>query len=244
MNEQKNISGYKVTDSNMQCRGFQYELGKTYKHKGKIKLCESGFHFCKNINDLWGYYTFNPKNRVFEIMAGKTIDGADKSVTNELTFLRELLWTEVLILCNTGKNNSGNRNSGDWNSGYRNSGNRNSGNCNSGNSNSGDWNSGDWNSGDWNSGNSNSGYFNSTTPDIINVFDKPCKRIDWENASKPEFIYNIITIQIIDDKLITYDYKTAWENAFKSATKKDIELLKALPNFNSNVFFKITGIKI
>ncbi len=41
-----------------------------------------------------------------------------------------------------------------------------------------------------------------------------------------------------------YDYKEAWQNAYKEATKQDIELLKALPNFDAKIFKEITGIKI
>jgi hypothetical protein len=49
---------------------------------------------------------------------------------------------------------------------------------------------------------------------------------------------------VCDGYLKTYTYKEAWQKAFKSASKEDIELLKALPNFNAKVFEEITGIKI
>ena len=44
--------------------------------------------------------------------------------------------------------------------------------------------------------------------------------------------------------LKTVSYKEAWADAFKSASKKDVELLKKIPNFDATVFEEITGIKI
>jgi len=41
-----------------------------------------------------------------------------------------------------------------------------------------------------------------------------------------------------------FSYKEAWANAYKTATEKDIRLLKTLPNFDADVFEEITGIKI
>ena len=169
---------------------------------------------------------------------------------------------------NSGNMNSGNKNSGDFNSGNKNSGDFNSGDFNSGDLNSGDWNSGDFNSGDrnsgnWNSGNMNSGYFNSEQPKLINVFNKPCSIEIWNESKKPQFIYNLILTKWIsfeemteDEKinnpkaylsngyLKTLSYKESWENAFKEARENDIVLLKNLPNFDSDVFFEITGLKI
>ena len=171
------VKGYKVFEEDWTCRDFRYEVGETYRHDGEISLCEAGFHFCRKAVDCFNYYDFDPCNKCAEVEAtGEVIDGDDKSVTDEITIVREIPWAEMLELCNTGNGNtglrnsgyrnSGNRNSGDRNSGNRNSGNWNSGNWNSGyfNSgyrNSGNWNSGDWNSGDFNSGYRNSGYFNS-----------------------------------------------------------------------------------
>ena len=50
------VSGFKGFDENMQCRGFQYEEGKTYHEDGDIQACQSGFHYCKYPLDVFGYY--------------------------------------------------------------------------------------------------------------------------------------------------------------------------------------------
>ena len=44
--------------------------------------------------------------------------------------------------------------------------------------------------------------------------------------------------------LKTLDYKAAWAESFAKATLKDIELLKSLPNFDADVFFEISGIRV
>ena len=163
------MKGYKVFNSDWTCRGYQYEIGKTYEIIENPKCCKVGFHFCEKLVDCFNYYSFDPNNKVAEIEAIGEIDFDDtnsKCCTNKIVILKELKWSEVLDMCNTGKGNSGKCNSGNWNSGKCNSGDYNSGYCNSGNYNSGYWNSGkcnsgNWNSGNWNSGKCNSGYCNS-----------------------------------------------------------------------------------
>jgi len=172
------VIGYKVFESDWTCRGFKYEIGKTYHHEGMPVCCQEGFHFCKKLADCFDYYPFVSTNKIafVESRGAVVSDDNKKFCTNAIKILAEIDWHTGLELvntgqactglCNSGNRNSGNRNSGNcnsgnWNSGNRNSGNRNSGNRNSGNRNSGDWNSGDSNSGNCNSGNRNSGDCNS-----------------------------------------------------------------------------------
>lgn len=50
------MKAYKGFDKNMQCRGFQFEEGKTY-HEDEAELCKRGFRACENPLDVFGYYT-------------------------------------------------------------------------------------------------------------------------------------------------------------------------------------------
>ena len=157
------IKGYKVFNPDWTCRGFQYEVGKTFEHAGDISMCGKGFHFCQKASDCFGYYSFNNNNKVAEVEALDLVESeGNKSVTNKIAILREIPWCELLTivnegkdctgLCNTGNRNTGNRNAGDWNAG-----NRNTGDCNTGDYNTGDWNAGDRNTGDRNTGDRNTG---------------------------------------------------------------------------------------
>ena len=37
----KAIKGF---DANLQCRGFQFQIGETYRHEGEVEACSGGFH--------------------------------------------------------------------------------------------------------------------------------------------------------------------------------------------------------
>ena len=186
--ENKNyVKGYKVFNPDWTCRGFQYEVGKTYEENITPKTCSRGFHFCERASDCFNYYSFSSRNKVAEIVALGDIDtDGVKSCTNKIQITREIPWDELLKIVNEGKNctglcntgnyntgnynignhNTGNYNTGDWNTGGRNTGDwntggRNTGDHNTGGRNTGDHNTGDWNTGDWNTGNYNTGDWNT-----------------------------------------------------------------------------------
>lgn len=49
------MKAYKGFNSDMTCRGFQYEEGKTYETDSAV-LCKKGFHACENPLEVFNYY--------------------------------------------------------------------------------------------------------------------------------------------------------------------------------------------
>lgn len=73
MNEKTTITGYKGFDKNLQCRGFQYEVGEGYE-TDEVKLCEKGFHFCENPHDVLNYYSAGEGHRFAIVEASDVSD--------------------------------------------------------------------------------------------------------------------------------------------------------------------------
>ena len=164
---------------------------------------------------------------------------------------------------NSGDFNSGNRNSGDFNSGDFNSGDSNTGRRNSGDCNSGDCNSGDYNSGDFNSGNRNSGDFNTVSPEYGLYFNKPLRHTEWYKCRKPLWIRHFKLSRWVETEHMTDEEKednpehkvtggfienvpwvSAWREAYSMATEEDLEITRNLPNFDYDVFEKLTGLDL
>lgn len=112
--------GYKATDMDGCCRGFKFEVGKTYTKDTKkedLKCCtDTGFHFCR---ELWAIeqesnYKLS-ESRLFEVIAGDVVCEGNKYCTNSITILREIEGEEKENLINTGDWNTGNRITSDFN---------------------------------------------------------------------------------------------------------------------------------
>ena len=73
MNSKNSIIGFKGFDKDLKCRGFQYEVGKTYEQEGEAVCCEKGFHFCENPLEVFYYYTPN-NSRFCQVEGGGSVD--------------------------------------------------------------------------------------------------------------------------------------------------------------------------
>ena len=65
------MQGYKGFDSNLCCRGKQYETGKTFEEE-RAEICCEGMHFCPNPLDVLDYYPLiedGKMNRFAEVEA-------------------------------------------------------------------------------------------------------------------------------------------------------------------------------
>ena len=66
------VKGFKGTDKDMRCKGdYQYELGKQFDLDADVEpvTCSKGFHFCKNLENVFRYYKLGDGNRFFEVEA-------------------------------------------------------------------------------------------------------------------------------------------------------------------------------
>lgn len=107
---------YKGFDKDLKCRGFQYEIGKTYEMEEEPILCKRGFHFCEKLTDVAPYYPFvvyvyneyfkiedayKSSNRycvveaIGDICEDKGLQFDTKHATNKIRIVRELDQKEI-----------------------------------------------------------------------------------------------------------------------------------------------------
>ncbi len=95
------IISYKGFDSNLKCRDFQFEVGKTYTHTGVVKACESGFHACENPWDVLSYYNIaDSRFCVVEQSGDLQRHGDDSKIASaSITISAELTLPEFIKAC-------------------------------------------------------------------------------------------------------------------------------------------------
>ena len=168
--------------------------------------------------------------------------------------------------CNTGDWNTGDWNTGNCNTGDWNTGNRNTGDWNTGDWNTGDWNTGDCNTGDWNKSSFNTGCFNTEEQKIM-LFNKPSDMTyrEWID-SDARYLLNQIPKDVVEwvyeedmtdeEKAAHPTYETTggylkvldesecgqlWWGSLSDRRK---EIIKAIPNFDAEIFFQCTGVRV
>ncbi len=98
-NKDKNkvIKAYKGFDKDLKCRGFQYEIGKEYKHNGEVKACKSGFHACEHPLDVFRYYSPS-ESRYCMVEQSGTIDKSesDKTCSEKIKIGAELSLKDIV----------------------------------------------------------------------------------------------------------------------------------------------------
>ena len=246
------VHGFKVFRPDWTCdpTGYnpkQYTCPGKFEEEGELDVCGHGMHFCQTAADCFNYYSFNSENKVAEVIAyGDVRTDGDKSCTDKLEIVREIPWDEVLRIVNIGKNCTGRCNTGD---------------CNTGNRNTGDWNTGDWNKSSF-----NTGCFN-TEEQKITLFNKPSGMTyrEWMD-SDARYLLNQIPKNVVEwvyeedmtdaEKAAHPTYETTggylkvldesecgqlWWGSLSDRRK---EIIKAIPNFDAEIFFQCTGVRV
>ena len=95
------IPAIKGFNSDLTCRGFKYEPGKTFEHDGPVVKCGSGFHSCPVDDDtsplsVFEYYA-PAGSRYFDVVAsGKTDRDGNKIASAKLTIGVEVSLHELI----------------------------------------------------------------------------------------------------------------------------------------------------
>nr|DAU39542.1 MAG TPA: hypothetical protein [Caudoviricetes sp.] len=101
MTEEKKIIAYKAFNKDLQCRDFQYEVGKEYQTDEKIKCCRRGFHAFESPLEVWCYRGIL-NARFAKVELSGTIDrrwnGFTKICSSHIKIKEELKLADIIKL--------------------------------------------------------------------------------------------------------------------------------------------------
>lgn len=106
--------GYKIVDRKLCGIGrFQYEIGKSYNHEGKLEVGLSGFHYCEKALDCINFcenYGYDGYRYLCVESLGDMKKNRDTIVTNNITIVNELTIDEIkFLMCGVRLDHMGNK---------------------------------------------------------------------------------------------------------------------------------------
>ena len=162
----------------------------------------------------------------------------------------------------TGYRSTGNFSTGNFSTGNQSTGYRSTGNRSTGDQSTGDQSTGNRSTGDWSISSYSTGHFSTEDYAGFGAFNKPCTPDEWANADKPDWLYFHPTEWVETDNmsdqekednpsykttggyLKVYGYQEAFQKSYNAANREEQLKIKELPNFDADVFFTISVIRI
>ncbi|ENQ4047867.1 hypothetical protein ACEO3T_002069, partial [Salmonella enterica] len=89
----KEIVTFKGFNKDLKCRDFQFAIGETFHHDGKVEACGSGFHACECPFNVFSYYPPSESRYAETISFGVTDreEGGDTKIASaSITIKAEL----------------------------------------------------------------------------------------------------------------------------------------------------------
>ena len=153
------------------------------------------------------------------------------------------------------KNSTGNHSTGNGSTGSHSTGHFSTGHYSTGHFSTGNWSTGHYSTGHFCTKDGKG--FGAFNKKLHESYEKACKI--WEGAEKPNCLYFDLIV-VVDSSSMTdleksddhnrrvtgrylevYDYKEAFTKSVLNAGKEERDMIRALPNFDADVFLEISG---